>query len=550
MLLISCQKETTEWDNFVTNFIQEYFDMFPTTAVWEGLHEYDGEFPDLTEAGIQKTGDWLQTSSAIAERFEPADLSKAQRFEREYLLVQIDKQIFWLITMQQPFTNPGYYTGIVNPSVYITREYAPLQERLESYIKFAAGIPSIVSQIKSNLRTPLPGAYIKIGSIQYGGLASFYENDIPEVFAAVDDQELQDNFSAVNSAAVAALKDLDDWLIAQEAEATDDFALGPELFQEMLWATERVSLSLDELEAIGRKDLERNLLALKKACTDLAPDKSITETIALVMSDKPENGPVDEARSQLAALKTFIVDQQLVTIPGEEEALVDTTPPYMRWNFAFINIPGAYEKNLPSTYYISPPDPSWSVEDQQSYIPGKNRLMFTSVHEVWPGHFLHSLHAKRVDSRLGRIFGSYAFSEGWAHYTEELMWEAGLGNQDPAMHIGQLIPALLRNVRYLSAIGLHTQGMTVEESEKMFLELAYTDPGTARQQASRGTFDPGYLNYTLGKLMILKLREDWMEKKGEGSSLQEFHDEFLSRGTPPIALIRDNMLGENSGPVL
>lgn len=551
MLLISCQKETTEWDNFVTNFIQEYFDLFPTTAVWEGLHEYDGEFPDLTEAGIQKTVDWLQTSSAIAERFEPADLSEAQRFEREYLLVEIDKRIFWTVTMQRPFTNPGYYTGIVNPSVYITREYAPLQERLESYIKFAAGIPAIVSQIKFNLRTPLPEAFIKIGSIQFGGLASFYENDIPEAFAAVDDQELQNNFSAVNSAAVAALKDLDDWLVAQEAEATDDFALGPELFQEMLWATERVSLSLEELEAIGRKDLERNLSALKKACNDLAPDKSITETIAMVMSDKPEGGPVDEARLQLAALKTFIVDQQLVTIPGEEEALVDTTPPYMRWNFAFINIPGAYEKNLPSTYYISPPDPSWSAEDQQAYIPGKNRLMYTSVHEVWPGHFLHSLHAKRVDSRLGRIFGSYAFSEGWAHYTEELMWEAGLGNQDPAMHIGQLIPALLRNVRYLSAIGLHTQGMTVEESEKMFLELAYTDPGTARQQASRGTFDPGYLNYTLGKLMILKLREDWMAKKGEGSSLQEFHDAFLSRGAPPIVLIRDEMLGKkNSGTVL
>jgi uncharacterized protein (DUF885 family) len=271
----------------------------------------------------------------------------------------------------------------------------------------------------------------------------------------------------------------------------------------------------------------------------------------MVMSDKPESGPVDEARSQLAGLKTFLVDQQLVTIPGEEEALVDVTPPYMRWNFAFINIPGAYEENLPSTYYISPPDPSWSVEDQQAYIPGKNRLLYTSIHEVWPGHFLHSLHAKRVDSRLGRIFGSYAFSEGWAHYSEELMWEAGLGHGEPAVHIGQLIPALLRNVRYLSALGLHTRGMTVEESEKMFLELAYTDPGTARQQASRGTFDPGYLNYTLGKLMILKLREDWMEKEGEGVTLQDFHDEFLSRGAPPVPLVRDAMLGKkNSGPVL
>jgi uncharacterized protein (DUF885 family) len=172
------------------------------------------------------------------------------------------------------------------------------------------------------------------------------------------------------------------------------------------------------------------------------------------------------------------------------------------------------------------------------------------VHEVWPGHFLQYLHANRSQSKVGRLFVGYAYSEGWAHYTEEMMWEAGLGEGDPETHIGQLIEALLRNVRYLSAIGLHTQGMTVEESEKMFRDSAYYDPGNARQQAARGTYDPAYLNYTLGKLMIRRLRDDWTKDRGGREAWGEFHDEFLSYGGPPIPLVRRAMLGEDAGPPL
>lgn len=224
------------------------------------------------------------------------------------------------------------------------------------------------------------------------------------------------------------------------------------------------------------------------------------------------------------------------------------SPPYRRWNFAYIDIPGPYEKGLPSTYYVAPPDPSWSKAERDAYIPSNADLLFTSVHEVWPGHFLERLHSKRSPSKFGQVFSaSTAFTEGWAHYTEEMMWEAGLGNGDPETHMGQLLNALMRNVRYLSAIGLHTKDMTLEESQRMFRELAYQDIATARQQAARGTFDPAYLSYTLGKLMIRKLREEWTASRGGRKAWREFHDKFLSYGRPPIPLVRTAMLGPTAG---
>jgi uncharacterized protein (DUF885 family) len=240
---------------------------------------------------------------------------------------------------------------------------------------------------------------------------------------------------------------------------------------------------------------------------------------------------------------------RVVSIPGTEEARVEEAPPYKRWNLAYIEIPGPFETALPSIYYIAPPDPTWSEEDRRAYLPGEADLLFTSVHEVWPGHFLQFLHSNRAPRAFGRVFVGYAFAEGWAHYAEEMMWEAGLGAGDPRVHVGELVNALLRDVRFVSAIGLHTGGMTVAESESLFREKALQDPGNARQQAARGTFDPAYLNYTLGKLMIAKLREDWTAARGGRGAWRAFHDELLSYGGPPLPLVRRAMLGDDSPPL-
>lgn len=234
-----------------------------------------------------------------------------------------------------------------------------------------------------------------------------------------------------------------------------------------------------------------------------------------------------EARLQLISLRAFLVEKNIVSIPIQEQADVAESPPFKRWNLAYIDTAKPYEHGLNSTYYVAPPYPTWSAAEQIAYQPSTANLLFISAHEVLPGHFLQYLHAKQTPSKFGQLFNSYAFSEGWAHYSEELMWEAGLNNGNTETHIGQLINALMRNVRFLSAIGLHTQGMTVETSEKMFRELAFRDEKNAHQQAARRTFDAAYLNHTLGKLMIRKLRDDWTTNRGGRTAWQSFHDTFL-----------------------
>jgi uncharacterized protein (DUF885 family) len=427
--------------------------------------------------------------------------------------------------------------------MYLTRPYAPLAQRMAAFVSYQEALPTAIKQIRGNFKTALPASYIDLGVNTFGGYASFFKDDVPAIFAEVKDDALHQRFLASNAAAVKATQGMADWFASLKPQATQDFALGAEKFSRMLKATELVDLPLDQVKAAGESDLARNLAALEDACSSFAPGKSLPDCVARSESDKPQGGAVEGARAQLANLRQFLIDKDLVTIPGTEQASVEEAPPFNRWNFAYIEIPGPYEKGLPSVYYIAPADPKWSKAEQAAYVPGKSNLLFVSAHEVWPGHFLQFLHSNRASWKFGQLFVGYAFAEGWAHYTEEMMFDAGLDGATPAVHIGQLSNALLRDVRFLSAIGLHTGGMTMAESEKMFREQAMQNPGSARQQAARGTFDPAYLNYTLGKLMIMQLREDWTAKHGGRAGWKAFHDQFLSYGGPPIPLVRAQMMG-------
>jgi uncharacterized protein (DUF885 family) len=534
---------TDAWPKFVENFIEDYLVANPAIAAMLGRHEFDGQLPDWSAEGIQREITRLEHARAKALGFTDATLSSAQdRFQRDYLVSRIDNDLFWLRDARQPTTNPAFYFNYgLDPSTYVTVPYAPAEQRVRAFIKYARAVPAAADQIRANLVGPLPKTFIDFGSAGFGGLAEFFRGDVVQAFAEVKDAALQKELMAAIEPAAKAMSDLASALDAQKPQATDAYAIGPERFAQMVKMTENVTTPLDKLEAVGRADLERNLVALKAACAEYLPKAPIEKCVARQGADKPKGGAVAGAREQLAQLRQFVIDHDLVSIPGTEAALVEEAPAYKRQNFAYINIPGPYEKNLPSVYYIAPPDPKWSKAEQDAYVPGKADLLFTSVHEVWPGHFLQFLHSNRSQWRFSQLFVGYAFAEGWAHYTEELMIEQGLAKDQPELHIGQLLNALLRNVRYMCAIGLHTQGMTVAQCEQMFKEQAYQDAGNARQQASRGTYDPAYLNYTMGKLMIMKLRADWVAAN-PGRPLKQFHDELLSYGGPPIPIARAQML--------
>jgi uncharacterized protein (DUF885 family) len=531
-----------DWTEFRDNFLKGYFPLNPNFAVYQGKHEFDGQLPDWSPEGIEKQAAFLEKAIADAKAFD-GQMTDAEKFERDYLVHVAQGQLFFLRDTDFAQKNPAFYVGALDPNVYIARPYADATTRMRAFIAYAQKVPAAAEQIKANLKLPLPATFVKYGTAGFGGFADYYTGDAKKAFAEVKDAELQKQFDEAAAKASAAMKDLAAY-VGSKPGTPDGYALGADKFAKMILTNEAVDTPLDELERIGQADLKRNQDALKSACATYAAGMTIADCMKKMKADKPADGPVAEARRQLPMLRAFLVEKDLVTIPGTEQAQVEESPPYNRQNSAYIDIPGPYEKGLPSVYYISPPDPTWDKQTQNDFVPGRKDLMFTSVHEVWPGHFLNFLHSNRAESIFGKLFVGYAFAEGWAHYTEEMMWDAGLGDGDPETHIGQLSNALLRDCRYLSAIGLHTKGMTVADSEKLFKEQCYQDEGNARQQAARGTYDPLYLNYTMGKLMIRKLREDWT--KGDKTKWKAFHDEFLSYGGPPIPMVRAAMMKEDT----
>jgi Bacterial protein of unknown function (DUF885) len=541
------------WLKLTKAFVEDYLQAQPSFAARQGRHEFDGQLPDLSAHGIKREIARLHDQHDQIAAVDPATLQPRERFDRAYLLAVLDRDLFWIEKAQFPFKNPGWYLEQIDPDVYLSRNYAPLNVRMKAYIKYARAIPRMAYSIKENLKSPLPKTYVELGIAQFGGLADFYGKNVAAVFASVADPELQKQLADADAAAAQAMSALRDTLISERKNANDKYAFGPELFAQMVKQTEQVDFPVERIEAVGRADLDRNTVALKSECAAYAPRASLSQCVGKAEANKPKGGPLEEARTQLKMLREFIVKNNVVSIPSADEALVAEAPPYNRSNVAFINTPGPYDHGLASIYNIAPPDPKWSKAEQAAYIPGESPLLFTSVHEVWPGHFLQFLHSNSNPDKLEALWVGYAFAEGWAHYSEEMMYEMGLGKGDAETHIGQLSEALLRDVRLLSAIGLHTHGMTVAQSEKMFREQAFQDPGNSRQQAARGTYDPAYLNYTLGKLMIRKLRTDWLAKSAAGSASSgpdeqarwhEFHDKFLSYGGPPIPLLRKELLGE------
>lgn len=538
----TAQAKGLAWQAFVERSIEEYLAIYPSTAVAFGRHEFDGQIPDWSEAALTEHGAAFERMRTQAASYTDAELTAEERFQRAYFVSRMDNELFGLREAREPYVNPAYYFDAgLDPSTYVSMPYAPAEQRLRAFIAYARKVPASAAQIRKNLQQPLPRTFIDYASAGFRGFLDFYRSDVPQAFAEVKSPELQAELTAVLKPAGQALQELAEWLESGRASATEQFALGPERFARMLQQTEAVTTPLPQLLDIGQADLERNLKALETACARYLPGGTLRACVDKQAADKPDGGAVLGARKQLDELKQFVASHALVTIPGDSQARVDEAPAYRRQNFAYIDIPGPYEQKLSAVYYIAPPDPAWSKSERDAYIPGKADLMFTSVHEVWPGHFLQFLHSNRSPWRFGQLFVGYAFAEGWAHYAEELMIEEGLAQDKPALWVGQLLNALLRNVRFVCAIGLHTQNMSVQTCEDLFRDKAFQDAGNARQQAARGTYDPGYLNYTLGKLLLRKLRSDW-RAENPGRPIREFHDAVLDAGGPPIPLLRALLL--------
>ncbi|MFQ5679827.1 MAG: DUF885 family protein [Gemmatimonadota bacterium] len=560
------------WRAFADRYLREYFEWEPTAAVEAGLHEFDGRLPDWSEDGLRRRTAWLKGVRESAGSFEPTDLSAPEAFERSYLLATVEAQLFWLDRAEWPRRNPAFYVEALDPDLYLTRSYAPAAVRIRALSEYAGGLPEAVGQILANLQAPLPSSYAALGRSAFQGLARFFASEAVGAFPEVTDRSLRAPYETACAAAAKATGELAAWFAGREDAAEEGFALGEARLAEMLLATERIDVSPDRLERMAVEELDRNLEELREACAGFASGARSEECVAAVRAGKPEGGVLAAAGRQVARLERLVRERELVTIPEHPAVEVEESPRYMRWNSAHIRIPGPYDAHLPATYYITPPDPRWTPKERADYVPGRADLLFASAHEVWPGHLLQFLHSHRAPFPLARVFVGYAFAEGWAHYAEEMVWEAGLEPGDPEVHAAKVMNALVRTVRCLVSLRLHAGEIGVGEAERLFRKRAFLDAASARQQAARGTFDPGYLNYTLGKLMIRKLREEWEGGPGAGEApgteqgsgaeecpgtgadrtrtSREFHDRLLGLGGPPLPLARQMLLGPTAGPPL
>jgi uncharacterized protein (DUF885 family) len=512
----------------------------PATAISLGLHDYDGELPDITPAGIDERITALRTDKAALEAYTPR--TRLEREERDTLVITIRGRLFDLVDADRLHKNPMAYTGAIDLDAYVTRDYAPEPARAAAVTRLCKQVPAYLERARANLAGPFPKPWVETSLMQTNGLAEFADQDARK--------ELPDASAGLDTCK-AALAAHAAWLQQQLPAATNDFALGPQRFVKMLADNEGIELDLAALTKLANDDLARNLEAIQSAAHAIDPNKSVAEVVAAVNADRPAPDQVLAVATQQAAdMRQFLIDHHIVSLPGSKVAEVHPSLPFDRWNAASLSSPGPFEqKAMPSFYYISPPDPTWTPEMQRDYIPPRQTLLFTTIHEVYPGHFVNAIHMEQLQSRVLRSLWSYAMGEGWAHYTEEMMYDAGAGGHTPQAHIGQLEEALLRDVRFVVAIGEHTGGMTLAQAEALFRDKAFVDAGNAKQQAARGTFDPMFLAYTVGKLAIKKLRTDWMAKH-PGATLGQFHDEFLAHGAAPLPVIRRAMLGDDAGPVL
>ncbi|HZT68652.1 MAG TPA: DUF885 domain-containing protein [Terriglobia bacterium] len=551
-------------DQAFQKFVDQYFDGFfqfhPSRATSAGIHKYDGELPAYSQAEIQREISRNQRALRDLEKIPSDDLSAVNLFDATVLASLISGHILDLATIRMWSKDPNFYNNLAGTALYtlIERDFAPIDERLASLIARERRIPDILSSARANVANP-PAIYTKVAIEEAQTQISFLQNALPQAIAGAQSAALKAEFATVNQAAVAAYQQFLEYLQTVLApQSQGDFAIGVQNFQKKLLYDEMVDKPVKDLLKIGQDEMRRVQALFMQAAGIIDSTKSPLQVLQSIKQNSPAAGQViSDAQSALAGLKQFLTMQSIVTVPPAPIPQVKESPPFMRaLTFASMDTPGPFEEHsIQSFFYVTLPGPSWTPDriSQLLHFFNQYALRIIAVHEVYPGHYVQFLWLKQAPSKARKLMPYLkpveTSIEGWAHYCEEMMLEEGYGEGDPSLLLVQLQASLIRLCRYLTAIQMHTQGMTVEQATDFFQQEAYMDPANARREAERATFDPTDLAYTLGKLEIMKLREDFKQKAGDNFNLRAFHDQFLGYGIAPIRMVREQMLRDNT-PVL
>ncbi|MBM3770446.1 MAG: DUF885 domain-containing protein [Acidimicrobiia bacterium] len=546
--------------DLVEEFLADLHGRQPTQATYLGIHDHDHKLEDYSRAGVDSAVAAIRAFRKRAAAIDARSLTTANQLDHEQLIRAMDSMLLTLEVIRPWATQPDSYSSGLTRTAYvmIKRNFASPEERLRKLIARERVMPGALAEAKKNLDNP-PRIATEIALQQIDDNRAFFETAVAEAFPEVSDQALLAEFRQANGAVVAALQDYKAWMTNDLLpRANGNFAIGADTYRKKLSADEMIDLPLDELLAIAERDLRRNQEALAETVRQIDPKRPLAQVLARVQQEAPPpSSLIATTQSELDAIARFMVENKIVTIPDAEPALVQETPPFLRaTSTASMDIPGPYERVATEAYYnMTLPDSKLSAAQTrefmtQWYYPAITNV---SVHEVWPGHYLQFLYARHFPSDVRKVFGASSNSEGWAHYCEQMVIDSGFHADDPRYRLAQIQDALLRDVRFIAGIRLHTRGMTVAEAEGLFVKEGYQPRPVAVSESKRGTSDPTYGYYTMGKLMILKLRDDYRalkEKRGTSFSLREFHDTFVKLGPLPLPLIRKAMMGEgDTGPL-
>ena len=561
----AAQTDDTEYEARAVDYINTYLAAHPLQGTALGLHEYDGKITDYSRLSLDAELHRLRRFDDVLAKFDPAKLSPRQSIDLRILQAAVKKDLFEMQDMSIFERNPMVYAGAADVNVYIKRNFAPLDDRVRSLAAIESQIPNILIAARTNLNETLPKPFVELAIQIARGSADFLKKDLVAAVSGVKDEQVRVAFQEANRKAASALNDYAAWLEREKLpKASLDFALGEEKFRRFLAQTELVDLPPEKILEIGMAQLKGEQDAFADAAKKIDPNKSPIEVFKQIQSEHPAPEKlIPDTAKDLDNIRKYVLNRHLVSIPSDVRAKVKETPQYLRaTSFASMDTPGPFEKRANEAYYyVTPTEHDWPEKQKQEWLTAFNYYTsdITSIHEAYPGHYVQFLHLNASPaSRVEKIFGSYAFIEGWAHYCEKMMLDEGFGsptNSSPSeeeikraakYRMAQADEALLRLCRLCVSIKMHTQNMSLDEATKFFQDNCYYEEKPARQEAIRGTFDPGYLHYTLGKLQILKLRDDYKAQQGDDFSLQKFHNELLNHGMPPIRLLREIMLKDQS----
>jgi uncharacterized protein (DUF885 family) len=536
-------------DPAFARFVDDYFDARfannPLEGTAAGLHQYDTKMPDRSRSAIEARIAALKAQLQRLLAFDRAKLPFDDQIDAAALEGEIRSTLLDLETLRTWENNPMRYAGVAGNAVndLLKRDFAPKPDRLRSITARLSAVPALCAAGKANLKNP-PREFTTLairmakGSVGFleGGLANWAKD------AAGGDAALAASFADANGKAVAALKDFGLWLEKDLApRSAGKYAIGAENFSKMLLYDDMVETPLSEVLAIGEANLAKDYAAFVETAKKIDPSRTPAQVMKSLSDEHPTpQDLIPSIKRSVEKARKYLVDHKIVTIPSEVRPLIEETPPFARFgSFASMDTPGAYEtKATEAFYYVTPVEKEWDAKHQEEHLRLYNPYVvdMINVHEVWPGHYLQFLYGKQFPTKTRKLVFCGTNAEGWAHYTEQMMVDEGFGGGDSKVRLAQLQEALLRDCRYVVGIKLHTQGMTVEEGAKVFVEKGFQEPANAFEEARRGAYNPTYLYYTLGKLEILKLREEY--RKAKGASLQQFHDAFVSQGGLPIPLVR------------